>query len=127
MLDVGLFAHPRAELNTSMPQLVRNVDEIAGERGVPVLLLRFGDTETFMSPPIKRKRQAVLSQLDQDGYAYEPCGAPEGSGWMTYLGDVALEVAFQPGGAAYETLRAKFEDEFGQPLDADVRLCLFQP
>ncbi len=88
-------------------------------------MLRFGDTETFMSPPVKRKRQAILNQLDQHGYAYEPCGAPQGSGWMTYLGDIALEVAFQPGDAAYETLRAMFEDDLGERIDPDVGLCIF--
>ncbi len=46
---------------------------------------------------------------------------------MTYLGDVALEVAFQPGDAAYETLRAMFENELGERVDPDVGLCLFQP
>ncbi len=88
-------------------------------------MLRFGDVETFMSPPIKRKRQAILSQLAQDGYAYKPCGPPEGSGWMTYLGDVALEVAFQPGDVVYEMLKAMFEDELGERVDPDVGLCIF--
>ena len=78
-----------------------------------------------MSAPIKRKRHVILSQLDRDGYAYEPCGAPRDSGWMTYLGDVALEAPFQPGDAAYETLRAMFEDELGERVDPDVGLCIF--
>ena len=125
MRGVALRIKKGAELNTAMPQLVRNINEIADERDGTVLMLRFGDTETFMSAPIKRKRHVILNQLDQDGYAYEPCGAPLGSGWMTYLGDVALEIAFQPGGAAYETLRAMFEDDLGERIDPDVGLCVF--
>ena len=108
-----------------MPQLVRTIDEIADERGGTVLMLRFGTIETFMSEAIKRKRQAILNQLDLDGYTYEPCGPPEGSGWMTYLGDVALEVVFEPGRAAYETLRAMFENDHGERVDPDVGLCIF--
>ncbi len=112
-------------LNTSMPQLIRTIDEIADERHETVLMLRFGTCETFMSAAIKRKRQAILNRLDRDGYAYEPCGAPLRSGWMTYLGDIALEVAFQPGDAAYETLKAMFEDDLGERVDPDVGLCIF--
>ena len=85
-----------------MPQLVRYIDDIAAERAGPVLLLRFGDLESIMSAAIRAKRQEVLARLDQEGVGYEPCGAPRDSGWLSYIGDVALEVRYEPGEPEYE-------------------------
>ena len=85
-----------------MPRLVRTIDVIAAERGSPVLFLRFGDIETFNSNRLKAKRNAILKRLDDGGYAHEPCGPPPSSGWMSYLGDVALDVPYWPSEPRYE-------------------------
>ena len=110
-----------------MPQIIRDIDDIVAERNEPVLLLRFGDLETLMSGTIRRKREDTLARLDREGYAWEACGPPKGSGWLSYLGDVALTQAYSPGELRYEQLRTMFEDDAGEALDRDVALCLFAP
>ena len=117
------MGEPEAGL-TGMPQLVRFIDEIARERAAPVLLLEFSDGLGMMAAD-RAKRQEVLDRLDAAQIAWEACGPPANSGWLSYLGHIALEVRYEPGGPAYEAVRRMFEDEGGEMLDPEVKLLLF--
>ena len=110
-----------------MPQLIRTIDDIAAERDRHVLFVRFGSPFPPLSLNLTAKRMEVLERLGAEGYAYEPCAPPPASGWLSYLGDVALEICYEPGEARYEALRAMFEDEGGAMLDQEVVLCLYAP
>lgn len=109
-----------------MPQLVRRIDEIARERAQGVLFIRFGDP-LKSSATVAPKRKRVLDRLTREGYAFEPCAPSPTSNWLSYLGDVAVLVAYAPGEATYEQFRRVFETEAGGMIDPDVVLCLYDP
>ena len=66
-----------------IPQIVRDIDAIAAERGGSVLFLRFGCNFPLPLRDVSAKRQRTLERLDTAGLNYEPCGPPSASGWLS--------------------------------------------
>ena len=111
-----------------MPLIVEDIDAVARRLGRPVLMVRFGQSvvDWVRDTAVKAKREEFLRRLDREGVAWTPCGPPESSGWLSYLGDIYLDLAYTPGEPEYERLRSMMEDEVGQPLDPQIRFYVYR-
>lgn len=94
-----------------MPQLIRNIDEIARDKKRDVLFLRFGDGFDFERLPIRRK---IMSWLDENAIPYERCVAcPSNIEVLSYFGEIYLDVPFDKRNAQYLKLLEYLEDGQG--------------
>ena len=98
-----------------MPQLIEHIDAIARQSGRAVLYLEFHPPGQwrgyrYMNDPA---RTAALAWLNANGIGWQPCGPfADPPNMLPWLGQVALDVPYDPTLARYQMLRDEFQAIF---------------
>lgn len=112
-----------------MPRLIEHIDAIARQKIRDVLSIRFHPgypDALFYRYEDDSERRRMIAWLDAQGIDWQPCGdvADEGR-MMPYLGEIYVDVPFDPGDSDFRKLQGYLENPDGTMRSASVILmCL---
>lgn len=112
-----------------MPRLIEHIDAIARREKRDVLSIRFHpDYPDALSYRYEDdpERRRVLAWLDAQGIKWQPCGDVANEGrMMPYLGEIYVDVPFDPGDPDFRKLQEYLENPDGMMRHpAVVFMCL---
>lgn len=105
-----------------MPQLICNLHDIAIERHSEVLAVTFNNTHALKYKyKLDPKRNELIDWLNKSGISFEPVVMQYS---FSYLGDLFVDIPYDPKDPLYMELQNRIEDQDGNPLDDDIILWL---
>lgn len=100
-----------------MPQLIEHIDAIARQKGRDVLSIHFrpGYPEALAYDYRKdAERERVIGWLEAQGIPWQPCGdVADEARMMPYVGEVYVDVPFDPAGPHFRKLQTYLENPDG--------------
>lgn len=100
-----------------MPMLVEHIDAIARKKGHDVVYVTFPECNILQDTPIDYEdcaaRKLIIEWLDANHVGYLECGGLANSGFMSYQGNLYLDVPFDEANPEYQKLVSFLENPDG--------------